>query len=159
MTTCLWQLDHVRAVGIFFFGTLSIVSCNSRGAFSQVASCQLHTCIGSWSLEHFLASKNENCLYFQERAVSIIQVERPKLIPTHKVFLTCSLLCVKLNDWLSCMNLSTRIWTCEDKYCTMWLNRHSDKQMRQTFTLRGLTTLWVVQKQGVSSAVDAQGRG
>ena len=111
MTTCLWQLDHVRAVGIFFFGPLSIVSCNSRGAFSQVASCQLHTCIGSWSLEHFLASKNENCLYFQERAVSIIQVERPKLIPTHKVFLTCSLLCVKLNDWLSCMNLSTRIWT------------------------------------------------
>lgn len=64
----------------FLFGPLSIAPCNNRVAFSQDVLCQLHTCIGSWSLECFLALEKGDCPSFQERTVAHLQVERPRSI-------------------------------------------------------------------------------
>lgn len=130
MTTCLLQLDHVRTVGICFFGPFSIVPCNNRVAFSQDVPCQLHICTGSWNLKHFPTSKNGNSLYPQERIVPILQVERPRPISIQEEFIMCPLSLDKLNEWIFCV---TRPWTY--KQCTMWFSRHSDKQRTQIFTL------------------------
>lgn len=112
---CFLQLDYVRTVGISFSGPFSIVPSNNRVAFFEDVLCQLHTCIGSWSPEQFLASKNEYCLYLQERIVPILQVERPRPIPTQQVFIMCPLLFVNLIECLFCISHSTRLWAYTNK--------------------------------------------
>lgn len=157
MTTCLLQLDHVRTVGICFFGPFSKVPCNKRVAFSQDVPCQLHICIGSWNLKWFPTSKNRNCPYPQERIVPVLQVERSRPISIQEEFIMYPLLLDKLNEWLFYVSHSTRLWTY--KQCTMWFSRHSDKQRRQIFTLITIIQHGEWGKKGVYPILREERRG